>query len=402
MPVERLIGQDVIGGEVEHVHRRSRVFRRKPRGAEQGGERPAAYPVFVEPVLHSVQGAHHGEVVWVQRLAEAPQRARRVGEVATLTAAVRPQQGGVAMGKTVEQEQGFRVLDRALHERPADELVDPAPLGRRLRDEVGAHARRLLDAELSQFQVLHVAQGKIYPEPLDGVVVRQLPIRLADLPGQRRGHEIVRVGQSRAAIDASRKLVEDDQFRQNALRRVPDRIVEEPLHSLAVHLVTPHALRPESVRIHGVSGERSDPPPSHRLLPVLAGSVGRRPQATEPEFQHRLRRAFRNAKVLDGAHVPGCFSLPCRSVHPMRVGEGRKARRMSRAAAQGGDVPLRGRTHGDSGGRSSFPSGLDHSGSDRGGSVPLASEQPPRRTPALELRQFVNLTYRVGRSRRFP
>ena len=38
VPVQHGIWRDVVTGEAEDVHRRSRVFRRKPRGAEQAGQ----------------------------------------------------------------------------------------------------------------------------------------------------------------------------------------------------------------------------------------------------------------------------------------------------------------------------------------------------------------------------
>ena len=202
------------------------------------------------------------------------------------------------------------MLDRPPDDRPAHELVNPAPLGRRFGDQVRAPAGNFLDRELLELQVLRMGKRKIEPEALDDVVVFEIPTGLAGLPGHRGGQGVVRVGQRRAAIDAARELVEDDQLRQNSPGRVPDRVAEESVQSFAVHLFAPFALRSKHIRIFGASGERSEPPSQHPLLPVPAGSIGRGSQAAEPEFQHRLRGSVRDAGVFLGFHVRGCLRWP--------------------------------------------------------------------------------------------
>ena len=138
---------------------------------------------------------------------------------------------GFPVGKAAEEEQRLGMLERRLHHRPAHELVDPAPLGRHLGDQVRAPAGILLDRELLEGQVLRMGKRKIDPEAFDDVVSRELSIGLADLPGQRGGQGVVRVGERRAAIDGSRELVEDDQLRKDTPWRVPDRVAEEALES---------------------------------------------------------------------------------------------------------------------------------------------------------------------------
>ena len=305
MPVENGIGNNVLADQGEDVHRRIRILRRKPRSTKQGGQGFASYPVFIEPVSHPAQSAQQGEVARIWRLGKAPQRAHRVREVTHFAAAVRTLQDGVAVGEAAEQEQRLGVLDRRLDHRPAHELVDPATIGRRLGDQVRAPAGVFLDRELLELELLRMGERKVDPVALDDVVVGELPPALARLQGQRGGKGIIRVGERRAAIDAARELVEDDQLCQQAFRRVPDRVAEEAVQSFAVHLLAPLALRPNNVRILGASCEWSDPPSQHPLVPVPARSIGRCSQSTEPEIQHCLGGSVRNTNVGGGCHGKG-------------------------------------------------------------------------------------------------
>ena len=289
VPVKRGIGHDVVADEVEDVHRRSRVVRRNSGGAKQGGQIVAGNPVFVESVPRPVQGTQHGKVIRVRHLREAPERAHRVGEVARFAAAVGPLEDDVPVGEAVEKKQRLGVLDRSLYDRPAYELVYPPPMRRDIGDQIDAPAGHFLDGELLKFQIFGVGKRNIDPEALDDVVLREVPTGLAGFPGKGGGEAIVRIGQSRAAIDAAGKLVEDDQLRQKTLRRVPDRIAEEAIQPIAVHLLAPVTLDLKNAGVFDASGKRAHPPFQHPLLPILARSVSRASQATEPEIQYRLR-----------------------------------------------------------------------------------------------------------------
>ena len=150
-------------------------------------------------------------------------------------------------------------------------------------------------------------EGYVDPEALDDVVLRDVAPGLAGLYGHRGGDGVIRIGERRAAIDASRELVENDQLRQPTCRRVPDRVAKKTVRSFTMHLLAPLALRAKSVLVFGASGEWPHPPPQHPLLPVLAGRIRRRPQGTEPEIEHGLGGPFRNRGLfvwIHGLHRP--------------------------------------------------------------------------------------------------